>query len=180
MGTYDPISVLEDFSRTLTLFRRVRMNTSSCRPISCICNVPPGAVGWVYGSGCFHFSSSFSVSFNNACKGSEISQWGGASANFSEGAHTRCCLGLVMFRFASNSDRMYSACPRHRCRWTAQSSASFNERRYSDLWDHQQLCISNREQLSSQGGLSSGHVGQVGRGPGLPIEKRRRSCRHGR
>lgn len=50
-----------------------------------------------------------------------------------EGTHTRCCLGFVMFRFASNRERMYSACPRHRCRWTAQSSASFSERRYKDL-----------------------------------------------
>lgn len=29
--------------------------------------VPPGAVGGLYGSGCFHFSSSFSVSMNRTC-----------------------------------------------------------------------------------------------------------------
>lgn len=29
--------------------------------------VPPGAVGAVYGSGCFQFSRSFSVSFRSAC-----------------------------------------------------------------------------------------------------------------
>lgn len=29
-------------------------------------NAPPGAVGGQYGSGCFHVSSSFSVSFSNA------------------------------------------------------------------------------------------------------------------
>jgi hypothetical protein len=29
--------------------------------------LPPGAVGGLYGSGCFHFSSSFSVSLNSIC-----------------------------------------------------------------------------------------------------------------
>jgi hypothetical protein len=44
-----------------------------------------------------------------------------------------CCLGSRMCLFASNNDRMYIACPLHRCRWTAQSRASFRERRYNDL-----------------------------------------------
>lgn len=33
--------------------------------IECSLDKPPGAVGGRYGSGCFHFSSSFSVSWNN-------------------------------------------------------------------------------------------------------------------
>lgn len=36
-------------------------------------------------------------------------------------------------RFASKRDRMYTAWPRQSCRWTAQSSAVFSARRYSDL-----------------------------------------------
>ena len=74
--------------------------------VCCDCS-PPGAVGNANGSGCFHFSSNFSVSFNNS----------------------RCCLGLVTFLFASNRDRMYRACPRQRCLWTAQSRDSFSARR---------------------------------------------------
>lgn len=42
---------------------------------------------------------------------------------------TLWCRGSVTLRLASNSERIYIAWPRHRCRWTAQSSASFNERR---------------------------------------------------
>jgi len=68
---------------------------------------PPGAVGAWYGSGCFHFSSKSSASWNKAL----------------------CCLGSLTFLFASNNDLMYSACPRHKYRWTDQSRANFKERR---------------------------------------------------
>ena len=39
-----------------------------------------------------------------------------------------------MFLLASKRDRMYTACPLHRFRWTAQSSASFSDLRYRDLY----------------------------------------------
>jgi hypothetical protein len=42
---------------------------------------------------------------------------------------TLWCRGSVTFRLASKSERIYRAWPRHRCRWTAQSNASFSERR---------------------------------------------------
>ncbi|KAJ0154642.1 hypothetical protein CTA2_12979 [Colletotrichum tanaceti] len=57
--------------------------------------------------------------------------------------HSLCCQSRVLFtlfcresvtlRFASNSDRMYNAWPLQRWRWTAQSRASFSDRRYSEL-----------------------------------------------
>ncbi len=46
---------------------------------------------------------------------------------------TLCCLGSETCRFASKRDRMYKAWPRHNERCTAQSRASFKDRRYSDL-----------------------------------------------
>jgi hypothetical protein len=49
---------------------------------------------------------------------------------------TRCCRGLEIFRLTSNRDLMYSACPRQRCRCTAQSNASLSDRLYRELYAH--------------------------------------------
>lgn len=99
-------------------------------------NIPPGAVGGQYGSGCFHVCSSFSVSLKRACVAIGSSQpsclagWGPLSSSIALSLQLTLCFRVsVMCRFASNRDRMYRAWPRQRCRWTAQSSDSFSERR---------------------------------------------------
>jgi len=45
-------------------------------------NVPPGALGGLYGSGCFHFSNSFSVSLNNICLQQRVRETQPLEANF--------------------------------------------------------------------------------------------------
>ena len=46
---------------------------------------------------------------------------------------------------------MYRACPRHKCRWTAQSRASLSERRYNDLHSHKKPSTSvNRARGNGQ------------------------------
>lgn len=54
--------VLGGSSRTLSL--RKEMSFASWTDQDRV-NVPPGAVGGLYGSGCFHLSNNFSVSLNN-------------------------------------------------------------------------------------------------------------------
>ena len=55
-------------------------------------SVPPGAVGGIYGSGCFQLSSNFSVSVNSACR-----EMLAESCTFRRalirgcGLHTLCC-----------------------------------------------------------------------------------------
>lgn len=53
----------------------------------------------------------------------------GPSMSSDRAQRTRICRGSWMFLLASNSDRIYRACPRQRCLWTAQSSESLRERR---------------------------------------------------
>ena len=94
-------------------------------------NEPPGAVGGRYGSGCFHFSSSNSVSLISSYAEASVPDLTmvGTRIVGSEGRErTLCCRGSVMFLLASKRLRMYKACPRQRYRWTLQSRASLRER----------------------------------------------------
>lgn len=61
------------------------------------------------------------------------SMLGKATRDRTTGRLALCSLGSRTPLFASNNERMYMACPLQRERCTDQSSASFKERRYSDL-----------------------------------------------
>lgn len=101
-------------------------------------NEPPGAVGGRYGSGCFHFSSRFSVSLISSYQARQRSPQSPlrACVKISRrdccasvmGRRTLRCRGSVTFLFASKSSRIYSACPRQRYRCTLQSRASLRDR----------------------------------------------------
>jgi hypothetical protein len=95
--------------------------------------LPPGAVGALYGSGCFHFSRRLSVSSMINCVGCWISISscpceflkiarahyasstafpGSQSHPQQRGELTLCCLGSVTCLLASKRPRMYMAWPR--------------------------------------------------------------------
>ena len=71
---------------------------------------PPGAAGGLYGSGCFHFTRSFSVSVNSNCIGCQPEKTGRCRLARSCGiVRTFWCLGSYMFLLESKRDRIYTA-----------------------------------------------------------------------
>lgn len=66
---------------------------------------PPGAEGGLYGSGCLHFISNFSVSVNSSCSIGQH-QYPTSQRIF---ARTFWCLGSYTFLFASKQSLMYTA-----------------------------------------------------------------------
>lgn len=66
--------------------------------------LPPGAVGGLYGSGCFHLSSNSSVSWMIACD--QVRNSSRPRSTHGGMERTLCCRGCMTCLFASNSDRM--------------------------------------------------------------------------
>lgn len=68
---------------------------------------PPGAAGGLYGSGCFHFTRSFSVSVNSNCIGCQPARTEYCRLARSCGVvRTFWCLGSYTFLLESKRDRM--------------------------------------------------------------------------
>jgi hypothetical protein len=127
--THDPESGMASCARTWSLSC---VSTSAASPDASP-NSPPGAVGGRYGSGCFHFSSSASVSLMSSCNvllASSLYLLSMCCIAPAQGIERRtlCRLGSVTALFASNRLRRYSAWPRQRYRWTAQSRESLRDR----------------------------------------------------
>ena len=73
-NTYHPKSGQAGCARTWSLYKFVSITVSAAVAdmYPRRSNEPPGAVGGRYGSGCFHFSSRFSVSWISACSSPSV------------------------------------------------------------------------------------------------------------